>query len=543
MIPRYLVSFDTGKLPRKTCDVLVVGSGVAGLSAALKLGGLGKVILATKSELQASTTRFAQGGIAAVLYDDDSIESHLEDTLRTGVGLSDPETTRVLVTEGPERVRELLDVYGAKFDKSGSELRRAREGGHSAARVVHARGDATGSEVEFVLRNALSDMRSVEIWEHVFLVDLLVSEGRCIGALALDTSGYIRLAIFAGVVVLATGGMGQLFSVTTNPPICTGDGLAMAFRAGARLSDLEFIQFHPTALHLPEEPKFLVSEAIRGEGARLLDARGHRIMKGVHPLEDLAPRDVVVDRMMEVMRESGMDHLYLDLTSIPAERIKERFPSIYRHCMEAGLDITRHPIPISPAAHYMSGGVVTNLWGETDLPGLYACGEVACTGVHGANRLASNSLLEGLVFSHRIAQRVRENWDEISRSSNEMSLSYSRRTSGPDYRVDLLMRSLKENMMDNLGMIRSGEEMDLADEFLRDNAPVLEAEYLSQDGMELQNMMIAAELITGAARMRKESRGCHRRSDFPSPDNANWRKHIDIELVEGEPRFFLREVS
>ncbi len=532
MIPRYLISFNTDTLPSVECDVLVAGSGVAGLSTALWLSRFCRVVLATKSGLQVSTTRVAQGGIAAVMDEHDSKESHVEDTLVAGAGLCDPEATAVLVDEGPDRVRELLEEYHADFDTTDGTLDLAREGGHSRARVVHAKGDATGLEVENALGRALLRDQRVHVMEHAFVVDLLLADGTCRGALLADRENSTLLTVWSRATVLASGGMGEVYLVTTNPPVCTGDGPAMAFRAGARVSDVEFVQFHPTALHIPEEPKFLISEAIRGEGALLVDVEGQRVMEGVHPLAELAPRDIVVARMVEVMREQQVNHLYLDVRHLDPERIRRRFPTIFEHCLEAGINITRQRIPVSPAAHYMSGGVVTDQWGQSDIPGLYACGEVACTGVHGANRLASNSLLEGLVFARRIASHVEDTLPG-SPTTPGPPLSFSRRSVEPRVAEELLRGNLREVMLDNVGMVRSERSLKEARDFLAENADLLDTEYLDVDGMELKNMYMMSCLIASSALMREESRGCHRRRDFPETDEWNWRRHIDSRMAEG----------
>lgn len=530
MIPRYLRSFNTDTLPSMEVDVIVAGSGVAGLSTALHLSSFCDVLLLTKSDLQVSSTRHAQGGIAAVMDAHDTKEAHVDDTLIAGAGLSDPEATAVLVDEGPERVRELLDVYHADFDMVDGKLDLAKEGGHSARRVVHARGDATGSEVESALGRALSQHPRVKVIEHAFVVDVLIADGACRGVLVVD--GDTMMAVWSRATVLASGGMGEVYLVTTNPPVCTGDGLAIALRAGARISDVEFVQFHPTALHIPEEPKFLISEALRGEGAHLVDLEGDRIMVGIHPLCELAPRDIVVARMVEVMKECQRNHLYLDVRHLDPEKVRARFPTIYEHCAAAGIDITRKRIPVSPAAHYMSGGVVTDLWGATDVGDLYACGEVACTGVHGANRLASNSLLEGLVFAKRISEKL-EGSIGLTRRPEPSHVSFSQKTTGPRVSESLLRGNLREVMLDSVGMVRCERGLREVREFLEENADVLSTEYYGVGGMELKNMFTVASLITTAAEMRLESRGCHRRRDYPEPDDWNWRNHIDMKLVGG----------
>ncbi|MDD5448327.1 MAG: L-aspartate oxidase [Actinomycetota bacterium] len=533
MIPRYIAPFDTEHLPSLECDCLVIGSGVAGFSAAHKLSAFSQVLLVTKSDLEASSTACAQGGIACVLDEHDSKEAHLKDTLVSGCGISDYRAVEVMVEEAPDRVRELLENYNANFDTTDGRLDLALEGGHSRPRIVHAKGDATGLEVERALGKALSHNPKVKIMEYTFLVDLLVEDRACFGAIIADRLRKALLVVWSKCVVLASGGSGQLYLVTTNPSVSTGDGVSASFRAGARVSDVEFVQFHPTALHIPEEPKFLISEAMRGEGAFLVDGEGNRIMEGFHPLGELAPRDVVVRRMVEVMKAENVNHLYLDVRHIGAERLKKRFPNIYNHCLEAGIDITKMRIPVSPAAHYMSGGVVTDIWGKTDIEGLYACGEVACTGVHGANRLASNSLLEGLVFAHRLAIRVRES-GEINLPTTKRRFSALLESEEPKMKSELLRGNLREVMFDSVGMVRHEKGLREALDFIVDNMDVLRAEYKDIRSMELKNMLILGYLVARAARMRTESRGSHLRKDYPEQDDWNWRKHIDAYYRDEE---------
>lgn len=543
VIPRYLINFDIEDLPGLHFDLVVVGSGVAGLSTALRAARNYRVALITKASLTRTTTSFAQGGIASALSADDSPELHFEDTVRVGKGLCEEEAVWVLVREGPKRVMELVDEVGAEFDMSGGSLDLTTEGGHSRPRVAHARGDATGSEVEASLTRRLLGNRRISIFEHYYVIDVLTVGDRCAGVLGMDVEEGTVNYFLAPVVVLAMGGMGQLYTVTTNPEICTGDGVSMSLRAGAEVADVEFLQFHPTSLHLPESPRWLISEALRGEGAILVDHEGKKIMEGVHPLKDLAPRDVVVNEMVRVMKKQEEDHLFLKATHIPPEKLKERFPSIYQHCLEAGIDITQVPIPVSPAAHYMSGGVVTDLNGRTRVRGLYACGEVANTGVHGANRLASNSLLEGLVFGRRITEDLVmavEAGAEVLEDAGGLSFKQKRSRLPVDIR--LLRRFLQQTMMESVGFRRSRKKLEEAQEFLKKNIGVLQVEYLNPQGFELQNMITLAWLMVRAALEREESRGCHYRMDFPG-QAEHWRKHTVFRMRDNRISRELRPVG
>lgn len=400
-------------------DVVVIGSGVAGLSAALKARELGTVLVVTKDVVASGSTQWAQGGIAAALDPEDSPEEHLQDTLVAGAGLSDPEAVRVLVTEGPDAVRDLIEL-GARFDTmADGEISLGREGGHHRNRIAHAGGDATGAEIERALVAAVKRSKDIRLIEHALVLDLLTAEDGAVAGVTLHVMGEGQLdgvgAIRARAVVLASGGLGQLYAATTNPSVSTGDGMALALRAGAKVRDLEFVQFHPTVLWLGKSAKGqqpLVSEAVRGEGAFLVDHTGKRFMQGQHELADLAPRDIVAKAIMRQMLATGKDHVYLDARHFGDEKWRVRFPTILASCRSHGIDPVRELIPVAPACHYSSGGVRTDLDGQTSVPGLYACGEVACTGVHGANRLASNSLLEGLVFARRIAAHLAEGLPE-----------------------------------------------------------------------------------------------------------------------------------
>jgi len=543
VIPRYLVNFDLEDLPGVAFDLVVVGSGVAGLSTALRAARRFRVALLTKTTLTVTATRIAQGGIASALGADDSPELHFEDTIKAGKGLCEEEAVWALVREGPMRITELIEEVGAHFDCVDGHLDLTVEGGHSRRRVAHAQGDATGSELEASLTRRLLYNKRLDVFENYYVIDILTVDGRCAGVLGMNAEEGTINFFRAPVVVLAMGGMGQLYPVTTNPEICTGDGVSMALRAGAEVSDLEFMQFHPTSLHLPETPRWLISEALRGEGAVIVDHTGKRIMEGVHPLMDLAPRDTVVNEMVRVMRKLDRDHLFLDATHIPADKLKERFPTIYKHCLEAGVDITQVPIPVSPAAHYMSGGVVTDLHGRTRIKGLYACGEVACTGVHGANRLASNSLLEGLVFSWRIMQDLPLAVEDGAGGLDKVcELSHKAKRSHLPVEISLLRRFLQQMIMDCVGFRRSEEGLNEIREFLEKNLEVLQVEYLNPQGFELQNMVTLATLMVKASLMREESRGCHYRVDFPGQAEF-WRKHIIFHLSGGEIAHELRPVG
>lgn len=524
---RYLVDFDADTLPKYPFDVLIIGSGVAGLSTALWVGKSFKTALLTKTELSHTATRYAQGGIAVAIGSGDSPEDHFKDTMETGRGLSDPKAVRILTTEGPECIKE-LEAFGVVFDKEKGNFSLAREGGHSRARVVHTK-DATGSEVETHLVSQIKTLPNVTIFEDIFVLDLLTDDGRCIGALALNKG---KLSVFlASAVMIAAGGMGQLYSVTTNPPISTGDGLAMAFRAGANLADTEFLQFHPTALHVSGTPRFLISEAVRGEGAYLRDEKGNRFAQDAHPLAELAPRDVVVREMVLTMRKQGKGHLYLDCTHLPKEKFRERFPSIFEELRSRGFDPSKDMIPVSPAAHYMSGGIKTDLDGRTDLTGLFACGEVACSGVHGANRLASNSLLEGLVFSRRASRAISQYVAGYSKST-DISLKHTAIRAKTRINVGKERKSLQEMMMKGVGVLRDEKGLKEALDFLKFREDLLNAEFKDTAGFELQNMITVGEIMATAALTREESRGSHWREDFPFEDDENWLKHITLKRGE-----------
>ncbi|HHT48959.1 MAG TPA: L-aspartate oxidase [Firmicutes bacterium] len=515
---------------------LVIGSGIAGLYTALKLAELAEVILITKETLEESNTTYAQGGIAVALNPPDSPEVHYNDTIKAGAGLCLPVAVDVLVNEGPERVRELIDL-GVPFDAEAGALLVTREAAHSFSRVLHADGDATGREISEVLTRLAKAHPKIKIKENHYAIALLTGEEGCYGVLTLDEQGTIY-PLLAQATVLATGGCGQLYLHTTNPKVATGDGLALAFQAGAPLADLEFIQFHPTALHLADTPRFLITEAVRGEGGILRNAKGHRFMPAYHQQAELAPRDVVARSVLLEMEKTGTDHVDLDLSLLSPELIQHRFPNIYETCLSYGLDITKQSIPVAPAAHYLMGGVAIDLNGRTGLPHLFACGEVANPGVHGANRLASNSLLDGLVFGHRIVAYLQAHQVSFAQIPAHLAASYHVETDPQQLTTDWL--ALKRMAWANLGIIRQEEGLRQAQAFLSaatpNQNPALTTSYL-----ELQNMRLLARLMLAAALERQESRGSHYRADFPETNPA-WAKRIihyphGMEFIPGDQPF------
>jgi L-aspartate oxidase len=506
-------------------DIVVVGSGIAGLTTALKARRAGRVLLVTKTELDAGSTRWAQGGIAAALGPGDSPEQHLTDTLVAGAGLCDEEAVRVLVTEGPALVRELVEL-GTNFDLDhAGDLALTREGGHLRHRIAHAGGDATGAEIERALIEAVKATEGIEIIEHALVLDLLKSADGRVSGVTLHVIGEGQRdgvgAALGRAVVLATGGLGQVFASTTNPPVATGDGVALALRAGAEVTDLEFVQFHPTVLWLGpgaagQQP--LISEAVRGEGAVLVDVHGNRFMVGQHPLAELAPRYVVAQAIIRQLRVSGADHVLLDARAVPD--FEERFPTITASCRSHGIDPVTTPIPVVPGAHHASGGVRTDLVGRTNVPGLYACGEVACTGVHGANRLASNSLLEGLVFAARIA-------DEVVRSLPPSAEPVHVNDADASLLSPSASIEVQAAMTTGAGVLRSAESLEAAAAELgvietQPGEPCVEA-------WQATNLHTVATALVAGARLRAETRGCHWREDHPEPDDE-WLGHVVTSL-------------
>lgn len=529
MFPRYLIDFSLQDVPHVHTDVIVIGAGIAGLFTAIKASEANqKVILVTKKSVLESNTRYAQGGIAAVIAEDDSPVYHFQDTLTAGAGLCSQDAVEVLVNEGPQLLNDLIRL-GTQFDVENGEFALTREGAHSQRRILHANGDATGAEIIRALSKAALKHLDIEVWDNHFVIDLITAEGRCCGVLLEKPNGE-KIFLQAKATVLCSGGAGQLYRYTTNPEIATGDGIAMAYRAGAVIRDVEFVQFHPTALCYPGAPRFLISEAVRGEGAVLRNSKGERFMAKYHPQAELAPRDIVARAIVSEMEKTKSTFVYLDITHESADMIKHRFPTIYEFCLQYGLDLTSDWIPVAPAAHYMMGGVKTDLNGETSVERLFACGEVSSTGVHGANRLASNSLSEAIVFGKRIVERIKQvkPIDQVP----PISVNF-RRDEAPKRPVAEGRLKLQKTMLRFVGLKRTAKGLEKGYDELRKLLFLFDTRLSGQEEYELANLLICALLSTKAALIREESRGGHYREDFPERNDPVWRKHTLFHIEKG----------
>lgn len=530
--PECLGSFDSRTTPALRTDVLVVGGGIAGSAAALRAAECGaSVLVLSKTSLEDTNTAYAQGGIAAVLLPQDSSELHIEDTLRVGVGLADEETARFVIPQSG-RILAWLQDLGASFDRdSESGYQLSREGGHSIPRVVHAHGDATGIEIQRTLNRALEAHPNITVRTGAFVRDLLMHEGRCVGVVSITDDS--ELAVQAGAVLMATGGCGQIYRETTNPIGSSGDGVALCFRAGARLADLEFVQFHPTTLYIAGASRFLISEIVRGAGATLRDRNHERFMDGVHPAAELGPRDVVSRAILERMVETGDTHVYLDLSTVDGDP-HSRFPSISRICRAFDIDIAVDPIPVRPGAHYSIGGVVSDRSGRTSVPGLYAVGETAATFLHGANRLASNSLLEGGVAGLAAGAAAAE--EALDGGTPGLPLSTVDAVTGenaPRIHIDDMLYSLKSLMGRQVGLHRNRDGLQEARQRIGLwNHYLLRGRPRNQHTCELANMLSVSALVTEAALTREESRGTHFRTDHSSRNDAAWCRHVYMERGE-----------
>ena len=524
-------------LSQKTyfADYVVVGSGVAGLRAAIGLSAAGNVLVLAKSNLSDSATSWAQGGIAVALSDEDEIGLHEQDTINAGDGLCRHNAVALLVEEGPKYITELIE-WGTEFDRAGTKLAFTREAAHSRSRILHANGDSTGREISRALLARAHKIPNLHLRAHAFTTELIVESGRAVGLRFIDETDGSLHEVRAGAVLLATGGLGQIYRETTNPDVATGDGMAIAYEAGAVLSDMEFVQFHPTALAVKGAPRFLLSEALRGEGGVLRNIGLERFMKRYHEAQELAPRDIVARAIVSEMHRTQSEYVFLDMTKKDAESLKHRFPLIYATCMSYGLDLATDMAPVCPAAHYMMGGVKTDLWGRTSLPGLYCAGETADTGVHGANRLASNSLLEGLVFGARSGQAMMQDAPVNKRTKMILPGSPAPKPGETENLVPVApkpqkmtptaaaLKTIRDIMWNKVGILRSGKELAEALRLLA----ALELPRCAHRGRvehELRNLHLLATVVARSGLAREESRGSHYRSDFPYRDDEKFQKH------------------
>ena len=532
-------------------DYAVIGSGIAGLRAAIELSSAGSVLVLAKSNLSDSATAWAQGGIAVALSDEDEIGLHEQDTINAGDGLCRPEAVALLVEEGPKYITELIE-WGTEFDRAGTKLAFTREAAHSRSRILHAHGDSTGREISRALLSRAHSIPHMHLRAHAFTTELIVERGRVAGLCFIDETDGALHELRAGAVLLATGGLGQIYRETTNPEVATGDGMAIAYEAGAVLSDMEFVQFHPTALAIQGAPRFLLSEALRGEGGVLRNIGLERFMKRYHEAQELAPRDVVARALVSEMQRTQSTHVYLDMTKKSEEFLRKRFPRIYETCLGYGLDLASDLAPVCPAAHYMMGGVQTDLWGRTSLPGLYAAGETAATGVHGANRLASNSLLEGLVFGARAGQAIKKDAPTGKRRTSAIlgnpaplpgnssaaqkeQKEAAKNGAAKQPATCATLVKIREAMWRDVGIMRSGKELGEAIKQL-ESLELPKAEKPSRSKHEVRNLRTLALVMARAALAREESRGSHYRSDFPFRNDDDFGKH-SAEQKDKEVQF------
>lgn len=537
MTSRYLLPFDSRRTLHRFTDVLIIGGGLAGLRAANAVDSHLSVLVITKGGLDESNSNYAQGGIAGVLDPADRFEDHVSDTLIAGGNLCAPDVVDLVVREGPQRIEELVR-WGTRFDVADGTLALGREGGHRHDRIVHALGDATGREVMRAVIARTREAPNIDILEHTFTLDLLTHEGRCRGAMIIGSDGR-PLMIWAKETILCTGGAGQIYRESTNPPVATGDGTAIAYRAGAELRDMEFVQFHPTVLYIAGSSRSLITEAVRGEGAHLVDATGYRFMPDYDPRAELAPRDVVSQAIVRQMAATKQPSVFLDLSHLDPERVRRRFPGIAGACSKFGLDIATDRIPVRPGAHYVIGGVTVDRQGATSVPGLWAAGEVTSTGLHGANRLASNSLLEGLVYGARAGEAASRAAAEGPYTMIAHRIQHAEYQSTADFDIDDVRVSLK-TMMGRLASVRrDAEGLKQASDAIRSFAAyVIPHQFSSVGGWELQNMMVTASCVVAGALTRTESRGVHLRTDYPEPDDQHWRRHVTmrIDMEAGHPQ-------
>ncbi|HHW30612.1 MAG TPA: L-aspartate oxidase [Clostridiaceae bacterium] len=524
------MDFDINKIDKEYHDIIIIGSGIAGVYTALETPQEYNIAILTKETLDISNSVLAQGGIAVSLDKEDSPQLHFQDTIYAGAGLCNEESVWVLVNEAESNIKNLLK-FGVNFDKiEHGELALTREGAHSKNRIIHV-GDSTGKEVCDKLISVVKTRKNINIMERTFVLDILTEDGVCKGVIAYEEDSDKFKLYLSNIVICATGGYGQLYANTTNPEVATGDGAALAYRAGAALSDLEFIQFHPTVLYHPENKSFLISEAVRGEGAILLNVNKERFMPKYHPLKELAPRDVVSRAIFKEMQRTNSDHVYLDITFKSKEYLQRRFPNIYKTCISYGIDISTDYIPVAPAEHYCMGGIVTDVHGRTNIRGFYACGEVASNGIHGANRLASNSLLEGLVFGRKISIEISRLLENKENKKVDFSGGYTtdRTLNASDIKINSveIKKEIQALMTNYVGIVRDKEGLMYAEKRIKEYSELVKnMKNMSMADFELQNILLLSKLVVESALEREESRGAHFRSDFDKTDDINWKKHI-----------------